>query len=145
MSEHLWLLEKRGLYYRPNGQGYTGIKDHAGRYTEADACSHMVAGNGVSRIREDHAPEFSKACFEDLARKHLSDQRDAMAMALRTIEQNDRRWVGGQEPAGVEILDRRLVEVDTGFMGITQQDPQYLVRGEFGEIAAAALKVGAQP
>lgn len=69
-------------------------------------------------------------------------QIDAMTLALRTIEQNDRRWVGGQEPAGVEILDRRTVEVDTGFMGITLWDRQYLVRGEFGEIAAAALKVG---
>lgn len=81
MADHMWLLEKRGLYYRPNGAGYTGIKDHAGRYTEADACSHMVGGSGVSRIREDHAPEFSKACFEDLARKHLADQRDRLEAA----------------------------------------------------------------
>lgn len=29
----LYLIEKRGLYYRPNAQGYTCFKHEAGTYT----------------------------------------------------------------------------------------------------------------
>ena len=28
-----YLIMKRGVYYRPNNAGYTGIKDEAGRYS----------------------------------------------------------------------------------------------------------------
>jgi hypothetical protein len=71
-----WLLIKRGLYYGPDNCGYTGIRDHAGRYSLADAHDSVRPGNGVSTIQADRAPEFSEACYEDLARAHLSKQRD---------------------------------------------------------------------
>jgi hypothetical protein len=79
MSEQ-WLLVKRGLYYRPNDCGYTGIRDYAGRYSEEEARARMSPG--IAMIRLDSAPEFSEACFEDLARKHLADQRDALRAAV---------------------------------------------------------------
>lgn len=40
MGGRRYLILKRDLYYRPNACGYTGIKDHAGRYTLAEAQSH---------------------------------------------------------------------------------------------------------
>lgn len=81
-----WLLVKRDLYYRPNGEGYTGIRDNAGRYTYEEAKAHCYDagpnGNSVTMICLADAPEFSKACWDDLARKHLQDKVDALTEVL---------------------------------------------------------------
>lgn len=81
MTEELWLLKKRGLYYCPNDCGYTGIRDHAGRYTGEEARARLSPG--IAMVRLDAAPEFSEACFDDLARDHLTKQRDS---ALAEVE-----------------------------------------------------------
>lgn len=73
----LYLLMKRGLYYRPDAMGYTGIKDHAGRYSKEDAEGHADPASGVTMVSEAQAAEFSPNCFDDLARAHLLKQRDA--------------------------------------------------------------------
>ena len=67
-----FLLMKRGLYYRPNAQGYTGIKDYAGRYTAEEAADRSDPVAGVTAIAETEAPEFSPKCYDDQARAHLS-------------------------------------------------------------------------
>lgn len=84
MSERsdAYLIVKRGLYYRPKAHGYTGIRDHAGRYTLDDAMgySHPNGPNGprdgITHVHEDDAPEFSDACCHDLKADHLQKQRD---------------------------------------------------------------------
>lgn len=81
-----WLVVKRGLYYMPNDCGYTGIKDYAGRYTEAEAADRAKS-EGVSMIQFDKAPEFTTACFDDLARDHLTKQRDTARAALKAVEE----------------------------------------------------------
>ena len=68
--ERRYLLVKRDLYYAPNNKGYTGIKDKAGRYFASDALSDC----GVTAIHEDDAPDFTKACYADLARDHLQEK-----------------------------------------------------------------------
>lgn len=83
MAEH-WMLLKRGLFYRPNNCGYTGIRDEAGRYSKEDADNHLAAG-GVA-MREADAPEFLPAAFDDLVVKHLTAQRDALVKALTEID-----------------------------------------------------------
>lgn len=76
-----FLLLKRGLYYRPNSNGYTGFKERAGRYPEswADEMS------GVSAVHEDEAAEISPGCFDDLARDWLNNKLSTMRAALRDI------------------------------------------------------------
>lgn len=72
-----WLVVKRDLYWRPNDCGYTGIRDHAARYTLEEAKARVGDGvSGVTMIRADLAPEFTNACFDDLARDHIIKQRD---------------------------------------------------------------------
>ncbi len=73
----LYLLMKRGLYYRPDAMGYTGIKDHAGRYTREVAESHADPVSGVTMILEAEADEFSPSCYDDLARDHLLTRAQA--------------------------------------------------------------------
>lgn len=71
-----WLIVKRDLYFRPDCQGYTGIRDHAGRYSYDFAKDYQ--SHGCSIIKLSDAPEFSKACFDDLALAHLKKQNDAL-------------------------------------------------------------------
>lgn len=72
-----YLLIKRGLYECPNHQGYTGIRDNAGRYSLEVALAH-AKHHKEGYIHESEAPEFSKACFHDLALNHVIKQRDAL-------------------------------------------------------------------
>lgn len=78
-----YLLMKRDLYYRPDNRGYTGIRDKAGRYFETDALPDC----GVTAIHEDDAPEFSKACFDDLARDHLQEKVAAQAAEIARLRE----------------------------------------------------------
>lgn len=74
-----YVLLKRDLFDCPKHMGYTGIRDKAGVYLEWEVKAYEIP------IREtycprDHdlyglplseAPEFTRACFADLARDHL--------------------------------------------------------------------------
>ncbi|TJW49325.1 MAG: hypothetical protein E5X65_34345 [Mesorhizobium sp.] len=63
---------KRDLYERPGHQGYTGIRDNAGRFTLAEAKDSVRDGQyGVTLIRLADAPEFTNASYDDVAREHL--------------------------------------------------------------------------
>lgn len=87
MSEP-YLIMKRGLYYKPNGNGYTGIRDHAGRYSQDEAQSHEVSSWGctpVIAVKLSEATEFAPACYHDLALRHVIAQRDAMRAVLMSI------------------------------------------------------------
>jgi hypothetical protein len=106
--ERRFLLMKRGLYYRPDNCGYTGIKDHAGRYLAEDA----RPDSGVTAIHEDEAPDFSPACFDDLAREHLQQQitrlrseRDRLQAELSAIKSNTWCWFSGD---GEHVYDYPL-------------------------------------
>lgn len=84
-GDDAYLLVKRDLYYRPNANGYTGIKDHAGRYTKAESERHADPMSGVSMVMADEAPEFSAACFDDLARAHLQKKLDEARAELAVL------------------------------------------------------------
>ena len=77
MNEHhpsgwLFLIEKNGLYYRPNACGYTGRKSEAGRYTLDDAAERAGPNgpegsqDGIVIWAEDEAPEHSAQCPWDI-------------------------------------------------------------------------------
>ena len=74
-SEEMFLIEKRGLYYRPNAQGYTGRKADAGRYTFEEAASRAGPNgpdgsqDGMGIWRESEAPEHSTSCPWDVKMK----------------------------------------------------------------------------
>ena len=84
-GEH-YLIIKRGLYYRPNSQGYTGIRDQAGRYSLEFAKNLFVSSNGECRwVHEDQAVEFTASAWDDLVIKHLLDQRDALRAEVASL------------------------------------------------------------
>lgn len=85
MGEHDWLIVKRDLYFRPNCQGYTGIRDEAGRYSREIAQQHADHGE-CTMVRASEAPEFLPAAYNDLVIKHLSNQKASLIEALTEIE-----------------------------------------------------------
>ena len=66
-----FLIEKRGVYYRPEAKGYTGLKREAGRYSFEEAAERVGPNgpdgsqDGLSMWREEEAPEYSSACYSD--------------------------------------------------------------------------------
>lgn len=75
MVDDLFLIEKRGLYYRPESRGYTGLKREAGRYSFDDA-AEIVGPNGpdgpqdgMAMLQESEAPEYSQSCAWDVRMK----------------------------------------------------------------------------
>lgn len=71
MSEETYLLIKRGLYWRPNSMGYTGLKDEAGRYSKDEAVQRV--NYAVQMIEESIAPLFSPSCYDDTKLVYLFD------------------------------------------------------------------------
>ena len=47
-AEAVYLIQKRGFYYRPDSSGYTSHADQAGRYTleEAESITHPNGPDG---------------------------------------------------------------------------------------------------
>lgn len=107
----LYLIEKRGLYYRPNSCGYTGLKREAGRYSFEDAAC-IVGPNGpdgpqdfgLCMWSESDAPEFSNACPWDI--KLVEKTRvDALEAAARLVEMPA---TSGKHPGQVATAIRAL-------------------------------------
>ena len=59
IADHV--LIKRGLYYRPDSQGYTGIKSQAGLYPK----SWENEASGVRAVPFDEAGDYSPACWHE--------------------------------------------------------------------------------
>ncbi|TXN24009.1 hypothetical protein [Methylobacterium sp. WL9] len=85
-----YVLMKRGLYWCPNGQGYTGVLAEAGRYSEeaARARHGHEPGSTTMRLASDCA-EFAPACWPETQIKVLRAQRDA-ALAERDEAREER-------------------------------------------------------
>ena len=51
----------------------------------------LPGGNDVTMVRLSEAPEFTRACFDDLARDHLRKQRDDKDVLIqKAVEAFDR-------------------------------------------------------
>ncbi len=88
--DDVFLIMKRDLYYRPNAQGYTGIKEHAGRYTLEQVAAMFPNmdsphQDGTEFIRECDAPEYTKACYHDLKEAHQAERLTAIAAENATL------------------------------------------------------------
>ena len=99
MGSECFLIEKRGLYYRPKSAGYTGIKRQAGRYTFDEAAVHGGPNgpdgclDGISIWKEDEAPDFSSACAWDvrIAEKTRQEGFDTLRTILSLLDSNASR------------------------------------------------------
>lgn len=98
-DDEAWLVVKRGLYYRPEDCGYTGIRDEAGRYTLEEAKARECSpknGVAVTIVKFSEAPLFSKACWSELA---LAYTQRKLVEAEATIERLRAELARGRLPA----------------------------------------------
>ncbi|MBN8294587.1 hypothetical protein JI664_21620 [Rhodobacter sp. NTK016B] len=143
----VYLIEKRGLYYRPEAKGYTGVKDLAGRYSLAEAAERMPNRDsknqdGVSYIHEDDAPDFSSACYQDVREEHLTkklaaaEAQLAAAMEGAAIE-GDRHKDTGRN----KILNHAVDQIERA---VNHHDPETdvpIMQGVWDILDQAAVKL----
>lgn len=91
--DHDHVLIKRGLYYCPNGQGYTGLKRKAGLYP----ASYALGLDGVTAVPFADADEFAPACWEEtkLAEREatIAQQGEELARLREELRKaNEPQW-----------------------------------------------------
>lgn len=101
-----FLIMKRGLYYRPDDNGYTGIKEEAGRYSLPETAVRfpMSDDSGRSFIHEGDAPEYSPACWEETKLAHQKKKLDGMRdIAQELVEAlSEVVALSGNDPHGTD-------------------------------------------
>jgi hypothetical protein len=122
LAEAPCVLIERGLFYRPNNRGYTGILREAGRFTHDDAAAVVdhCAGSVIMMLATE-APDYSPACWHETQVKDLLGllrrEREARAAAEAAHDtaaaENARLW------ADVEALKGALKV----FAGMDATDP----------------------
>ena len=102
-DEPRFLLVKRGLYWRPNGKGYTGLKSEAGLYTLEDAAmshgeykTHYGENAVTEYILFEDAPEYAPACCTEVKIRHLEERvakMDEMQKVMDKLSWHSRELV----------------------------------------------------
>ncbi len=119
-----YLIMKRGVYYRPNNAGYTGIKDEAGRYSLDEISMRFPneTDSGLSFILENEAPDYSPNCFADYKQAHMIKKKDLEIQSLRSKNEDLRKfllsicnaWIGGGVPKEIASARQYLIEEPNG-------------------------------
>ncbi len=81
-----YVLIKRGLYWRPDGAGYTGIIAQAGIYSDEESLKRV--GGGVTRMLFREAPEVARATFNDYAATWWQEEALRVRNLLEKAEEN---------------------------------------------------------
>lgn len=97
-----YVLLKRDLYECPGHQGYTGIRDKAGRWDEDEirASRYSIANVYNPSYRDsyaipaDVAPEFTNECFHDLSLAHLRGKVERLQEALTPSGATKSAYIG---------------------------------------------------
>ncbi|WP_342163009.1 hypothetical protein [Methylobacterium sp. SD21] len=124
-----YVLIKRGLYWRPNGHGYTGLLSEAGRYSASEAAAHADHDNDSTRAwPADQAGEFAPSCWQETMLAFRTKERDealacaaqAEAEVARLTAENERlriafhdatrRPLGVTPDSGAEFYDQRMAD-----------------------------------
>lgn len=91
MSQPVYLLMKRGLYWRPNDQGYTGLKSEAGRYTYSEAfarTNYEYEGyEPVTMVMEQEAPRYAPGCASDVRQKDMEQRLDKLEAENKLLKE----------------------------------------------------------
>lgn len=97
-----YVLLKRDLYECPGHQGYTGIRDKAGRWLAEEFAKHGIPIKEKYTPKErdsyaiplDVAPEFTNECFHDLSLAHLRGKVERLQEALTPSGDTKAAYIG---------------------------------------------------
>jgi hypothetical protein len=104
-----YVLIKRDLFDCPKHMGYTGIRDKAGVYDEEYIKGYEVPIRSEYDWQEEDlyalpltaAPEFTKACFHDLARGHLIAKIHGLREENAKMREAVRVWADSMRAEGL--------------------------------------------
>lgn len=114
----LFLIEKKGWYYRPCSQGYTGLKSEAGRYSFEEAA--VIVGpngpdgpqDGLGIWAEADAPDYSERCAWDIKMKDQAYRAGFKDGAAWRPKVKSLEWVGLRSgPYFIEIHEGGMAEL----------------------------------
>ncbi len=97
-----YVLLKRDLYECPGHQGYTGIRDRAGRWLAEEFAGHNIPIKEKYTPKErdsyaiplDEAPEFTNECFHDLSLAHLRGKIERLQESLTPSGETKAAYIG---------------------------------------------------
>lgn len=94
----MYVLIKRGYYFRLGAKGYTGLKDEAGKFTEEESALYVVDDSEGSTTRRpyDEADLFSPECDvwvqrDYWKRRALAEESRADGLQRRVLELEGRK------------------------------------------------------
>lgn len=97
------LLITRGLYWRPDKKGYTGLKCEAGRYPKGEAAKYR--SDDVNEVYEDKAPDYAPNCAADIRERHMMDELTALRAKVKS--QGEVELI-----AAKALIDKRLAATE---------------------------------
>ena len=123
MTDNLYIIEKNGLYYRPDSCGYTGLKSEAGLYTLEEVSMHfpnMDSENqdGMSFIGQEDTPYFSSACPWDVKMKqeaYNAGYADALKSIIDDASEDHEildDWIGDVAPMAQDMDGEMVPDID---------------------------------
>ncbi|GHC61749.1 hypothetical protein [Limoniibacter endophyticus] len=95
-----YVLLKRDLFENPEHKGYTGIRDKAGVWTEAEIENYHRKNRYDPSFRDsyalplDQAPEFTNECYHDLSLDHLRGKVERLQEALTPSGATKAAYIG---------------------------------------------------
>lgn len=84
-----WLLVKRGLYWRPYAQGYTGLKEEAGVYSDEQSAAYRDHDDEevTIRIRVSEADDIAPGCSDEVRARYWQKRAEAAEAERDTLKE----------------------------------------------------------
>lgn len=130
-----YVLIKRGLYWRPNAMGYTGVLAEAGLYTEAEASARSRPGeDGVTMQLASEATEFAPACWQETKIAVLSQQvAQLQADLIAARKERDEALVRSTEDEIASSWDQAISDLTKGMLAKSEANLIALAK-MYGEV-----------
>jgi plasmid stability protein len=119
-----WLLVKRGLYWRPNAQGYTGLKEEAGVYSDEQSAAYRDHDDVevTIRIRASEADDIAPGCSAETEARYWKKraetaeaERDMLAKAASVFS----KWtLETSTLGGIEKLEHAMKAAGLSLMQV---------------------------
>lgn len=135
LNTKAWVLMKRGLYWRENAQGYTGLRRDAGRYSDDEVAGYADHGDGTAKMLWKDAPEIAPSCYDDIALAYYRDRAESAESRVQSLEAENERLRGALKPfADAVFNDNADMTIDLSFAKPSDYETAYFA------YARAALK-----
>lgn len=114
-----WLLVKRGLYWRPNALGYTGLKEEAGVYSDEQSAAYRDHDDeeATIRIRASEADDTAPGCSDETRARYWQKRANEAASTIERLER-ERDEVRAARDDAATLLGETILALPGKLFGI---------------------------